>query len=91
MRIPDCKNPDHPPSSPRNQMICVEEHESRGVVTHYVFACVPCRDIRKILSAQVVSTPKFREYVQTEPRMQAYKKAVQVMRDPTGKRIRYFK
>lgn len=91
MRTPLCKSPDHPPDAPRDQMLLVDEHRTSGHVTHLVFACVPCRDRRKIISAQVLSTPEFRQYVASEPRMQAYKRAVQVMRDPTGRRITYFR
>lgn len=91
MRPPLCKSPDHPPSAPRDQMLLVDEHSQGGLVTHYVWACLPCRDIRKIVSAQVVSSPAFRQYVASEPRMQQYKRARLVERDPTGGRITYFR
>jgi hypothetical protein len=89
--LPHCKSPDHPPEAPRDQMILVDETGKGGLTTHYVFACVPCRDIRKIISAQVVCDPRFRTYIQNEPRMLEYKRAVRVLRDPTGRRIKYFK
>jgi len=90
VKPPICKNPDHPPDAPRDKMLLVDEHRTQGHVTHYVFACVPCKDIRKLISAQVVTAPEFRQYVATEPRMLAYKRARLVERDPTRGRIKYF-
>lgn len=92
MQPPHCKSPDHPPEAPRDQMVLVDEHRPvpHGPVTHYCFACVPCRDIRKIISVQVRTAPEFREFVRSHPAMQQYKRARQVQRDKLG-RIKYFR
>lgn len=90
MQPPHCKSPDHPPEVPRDSMILVDEHRERGYVTHYCFACVPCRDIRKIISVQVRTAPEFRELVAQHPAMQQYKRARSVEKNHLGK-ITYFR
>lgn len=51
--IPQCKNPNHPAGSPRDKMVVTDENEF-GVM----LACVPCRDINRIISSQYVTLPK---------------------------------
>lgn len=90
-RPPICRSPDHPPEAPRDSMILIEEHRQRGVVTHHLWGCTACRDIRKIISVQVRTAPEFQRFVSTHPQMQQYKRARLVERDPTNRRVRYFR
>lgn len=89
-QMPQCKNPQHP-GDDRDTMILVDEKRLGSGVTHHVFACLRCRDINKVLSVQVRSTPEFRQYINSAPRMQQYKRARLVERDPTNGRIKYFR
>jgi hypothetical protein len=93
MTNPLCKSPDHPPEAPRDQMVLVDEKRAgnHGAVTHRCFACVPCRDIRRVLSVQVQATPEFKAFINAQPEMQQYKRARLVERDPTSGRIKYFR
>lgn len=92
MQPPQCKSPDHPPDAPRDSMILIEEHRpvAHGPITHFVFGCTACRDIRKIISVQVRTAPEFRRFVASHPAMQQYKRARQVEKDRLG-RIKYFR
>lgn len=91
MKPPLCRAPDHPPERSRDSMVLVEEHRTKGYVTHLVFACVACRDIRKILSVQVRALPEFRQAIREHPDIQRYKRARSVERDPTSGKITYFR
>ena len=90
-RAPQCRNPEHPASHSRDSMILVEEKEERGYVTHYVWGCTVCRDVNKVLAVQVISNPRFRDAIRSQPEMQQYKRARMVERDPTSGRIKYFR
>jgi len=73
-------------------MLLVEEkHAGDGRTTHYVFACVPCRDKHKVLSVQVRVSPEYKAFINSDPALAAYKRARLVERDPTSGRIKFFR
>ena len=84
-QIPPCKNPDHPKGVPRDKgMIILEEQDHR-----VVFACVPCKDLNKVLSAQVVTLPQGKARAAYLAGIVSTKRAASVQRTRTGK-ITYF-
>lgn len=85
LKLPLCKNPDHPPDASRS-MLCVGETDK-----WWEFGCVGCRDIRKVFSAQVVMKPAYRQHISGNKRLQQYKKARMVERDPLNGRVTYFR
>ena len=88
-QMPQCKSPTCP--GPRDRMLLVDEKREGGRTTHYVFACVPCRDINKVLSVQVRVAPEYKAFINSDPKLAAYKKARLVERDPTSGRIKFFR
>lgn len=86
LRPPDCRSPHHPRDIPRDRMLLVDE-----TATHYCFACVPCKEVNKVLSVQVRVKQRYRQAVASDPRMQDYKRARLVERDPTNGKVVYFR
>lgn len=83
--IPPCKNPHHPAGVARDKgMVILQEEDER-----VVFACVPCKDIEKILSVQVVTLPRGRERAKYLAGIQGVKRAADVRKNQVGK-ITYF-
>lgn len=83
MKIPPCKNPDHPDDADRSKgMVIVEENRKE-----IVFACTFCRDAKKILSAQVVTLGRGWN---AERELRGLPRAKVVQKSPTG-RVRYFR
>jgi hypothetical protein len=90
MRMPLCKSPDHP-GDDRDTMILLEEKQSGGQTTHYVFGCLKCKEVNKVLSVQVRVAPEYKAFINSDPKLAAYKRARLVERDPTSGRIKYFR
>lgn len=89
--MPQCRNPEHM-SSNRDTMVLVDEKRAAdGRVTHYVFACTYCRDVNKVLAVQVRVAPEYKAHINSDPKLQAYRRARSVERDPTSGRIKYFR
>lgn len=85
MKLPPCKSPNHPKGVPRDRgMIVLEENANR-----VAFACVPCRDIEKILSVQIVTLPKGWAAAKYQNALAGVERAKQVVRGREGK-IKYF-
>lgn len=53
-----CKSPDHPPSHPKERMVCVGETPEV-----YAFACHACMEVRRLYSVQVKTKVAYREEV----------------------------
>ena len=80
-KAPECRNPQCP--GPRDQMVLVDATPS-----HYVFACLPCKDKHRVLSVQVRTKPTFRRHVREQ--IIPYRRALDVRKDRQG-RITYFR
>lgn len=50
MKLPECRNPQHPSGFPK-QMVYLEEKDET-----YVFACQACRDVNRVLSVHAVTS-----------------------------------
>ena len=89
--MPQCKSPTHPGADRDTMLLVDEKRNSSGHITHYVFACLACRDINHVLSVQVRVAEPFRQAINQSPRMQQYKQARLVERDSTNGKIKYFR
>lgn len=56
-----CKNPDHPKGCDRYTMIMLEEN-----ATQSVWACQACKDILKVVSAQVRTKPAYQRHIREQ-------------------------
>lgn len=82
MNVPKCANPDHPVDAKRDSMIIVQESKKE-----IVFACTLCRDVKKILSAQVITLG---HGWNAERELRGIPRAKVVQKTPTGK-VRFFR
>ena len=89
-QMPLCKSPSHPGPDRDTMVLLEEKREPSGQITHYVFGCLRCKEVNKTLSVQVRVAPEYKAFINSDPKLAAYKKARLVERDPTSGRIKFF-
>lgn len=63
MKTIPCKNPDHPIGYSRDSMILLEESAVESV-----WACKACKEVLKVVSAQVRTKPAYQQHVREQLR-----------------------